>query len=194
MRGKDWNVVDRIDPHRPGDPRYGQPPAAFLKASSLGQILALFGLTQALSMNSSPRPTTAVSPLLTVEAVPGVSPLDLRDWRIAGRAAFQRRCKKDVLAEVPAAHRTLALAPRIDIAGVAVADLRRHGTVPELPEAAAFDGVPFLAMLAERGHTNVVLQAAPPLVVGAWMREQELHHRKPYSNPACGFAGVIVYS
>src|SRR5690606_38920003 len=30
----------RIDHHRPGDPGYGRPPAEFLSASSIGQVIA----------------------------------------------------------------------------------------------------------------------------------------------------------
>jgi hypothetical protein len=190
--GEGWTVADRVDHHRPGDPGYGQPPGAFLKASSLGQILALLSITP----SDEHRLIAAADHCLAAAyrgGCPGVSPVDLRDWRIATRAAFQRRSEAEVLAEVEAARRVLAAAPRIDIAGIEVADLRQQGIVPELPEAAAFDGVPFLALLLDRGQTKVVLQAAPPEVIATWMHEQELCSRKPYGDPARGFAGVIIW-
>jgi hypothetical protein len=34
----------RIDHHRPGDPGYGRPPAEFLSASSIGQVLEVLGV------------------------------------------------------------------------------------------------------------------------------------------------------
>jgi hypothetical protein len=42
------NSVRRVDHHRPGDPGYGQPPAEFLSASSLGQVILLLGRLDAL--------------------------------------------------------------------------------------------------------------------------------------------------
>jgi len=39
--GIDWaGVAIKIDHHRPGDPGYGRPPAEFLSASSIGQVIA----------------------------------------------------------------------------------------------------------------------------------------------------------
>lgn len=41
VEGIDWaGVAHRIDHHRPGDPGYGRPPAEFLSASSIGQVIA----------------------------------------------------------------------------------------------------------------------------------------------------------
>src|SRR5690606_8916313 len=41
IEGIDWaGVAIKIDHHRPGDPGYGRPPAEFLPASSIGQVIA----------------------------------------------------------------------------------------------------------------------------------------------------------
>jgi hypothetical protein len=117
---------------------------------------------------------------------PGVDPDELMRWRAASRAAFQRRTEAEVLADVERAIDTLRAAPRVTIAGVAVADLGDATTVPEAPEAACRAGVPFLATVTERdGRRKQVLQAAPAEVVSAWMAE----HPGSYGDPARGFAG-----
>lgn len=74
---------------------------------------------------------------------------------------------------------------------MAVADFG-DATVPELPEAAARDGVPFLATVtAPDGRRKVGLMAAPAEVVAEWM---QVHAPAAglvdiYGAPARGFAG-----
>jgi hypothetical protein len=131
----------------------------------------------------------------------GVRPDDLMTWRAETRAAFQRRPVEAVLADVERARQVLRSAPVVwvstqttdhddDPGMVAVADLRDQN-VPELPEAAARDGIPFLATTAERdGREKIVLQAAPPAVVRAFLCGDlcpELADR--YGDPERGFAG-----
>lgn len=70
-------------------------------------------------------------------------------WRAESRAEFQNRPVKAALADVNRAILALERAPRVEIAGVQVAVLSE--TVPELPEAAARIGMPFIAYLDERG-------------------------------------------
>mgnify|MGYP006912946956 CR=1 FL=1 len=41
--------VRRVDHHRPGDPGYGQPPAEFLSASSIGQVIEILAHTRSTS-------------------------------------------------------------------------------------------------------------------------------------------------
>jgi hypothetical protein len=100
---------------------------------------------------------------------PGVDPDELMRWRAETRARHQGRPVRAVLEDIARARKALAQAPRILIGGVPVADLRGQ-EVPELPEAAARDGVPFLAtpMTRRGGRRKVVLQCAPPEVLAAW--------------------------
>jgi hypothetical protein len=100
---------------------------------------------------------------------PGVDPDELMRWRAETRARYQGRPVQAVLEDIARARKALAQAPRVLIGGVPVADLRGQ-EVPELPEAAARDGVPFLATPRTRrgGRTKVVLQCAPPEVLAAW--------------------------
>lgn len=123
---------------------------------------------------------------------PGVDPDELMRWRVETRAAHQGRAVSDVLADIERARQALRAAPRRYIDGIPVADLTAIGTVPELPEAAAREGVPFLARLQERGRTKLVLQAAPARAVIDWMEQQRALGRAPYGDPARGFAGVVI--
>src|SRR5690606_28418019 len=106
---------------------------------------------------------------------PGVDPDALMRWRAESRAAFQGRSVEAVLADITAARERLqeVTSAHCDPAyhryvldgGVYVADLRGEH-IPELPEAAAREGIPFLASVKERdGREKVVLQAASPALV-----------------------------
>ena len=100
---------------------------------------------------------------------PGVDPDELMRWRAKTRARYQGRPVQAVLEDIARARNALAQAPRILIGGVPVADLRGQ-EVPELPEAGAREGIPFLATPRTRPgtRTKVVLQCAPPEVLAAW--------------------------
>ncbi len=213
-------MVTSIDHHRPGDPGYGLPPGQYLAASSLGQVLLLthahdgFARFDGCWYSYGPEGPNSDNYLLLQSRhdepaeemliaaadhclaaayrgeCPGVDPDALMAWRARTRADFQGRPVAAVEADVAAARAALAVAPKVEIAGVAVA--RFDATVPELPEAAARDGIPFLATLTERGQNKTVLQAAPPQVVAAWMDSQRAAGLSPYGDPARGFAGVIL--
>lgn len=125
------------DHHRPGDPGYGRPPAEYLEASSAGQLCLLL---QAAGLLPAGMPLPILSdwledrrglePLRFVAAAdhcleaayrglcPGVDPDALMDWRAAQRAAFQRRAKADVLADVAAAAAALKAAPCVQDCGI----------------------------------------------------------------------------
>jgi hypothetical protein len=100
---------------------------------------------------------------------PGVDPDELMRWRAETRARYQGRPVQAVLEDIARAREALAQAPRVLIGGVPVADLRGQ-EIPELPEAAAREGIPFLATPRARPGTRrkVVLQCAPPEVLAAW--------------------------
>jgi hypothetical protein len=100
---------------------------------------------------------------------PGVTPDELMAWRIKSRAEFQGRPVEALMADVERARQALRQAPKLDLGGELVADLRGL-VVPELPEAAARDGVAFLATppVAEGERQKVVLQCAGPAALAAW--------------------------
>ena len=100
---------------------------------------------------------------------PGVDPDELMRWRAETRARYQGRPVSAVLEDIARARKALAKAPRALIGGVPVADLRGQ-QIPELPEAAAREGIPFLGTPKTRpgARRKVVLQCAPPEVLAAW--------------------------
>ena len=190
----------RIDHHRPGDPGYGKPPAEFLAASSIGQVLVLLakiGCLDAWPGVDAPEGRRAVvvpQELVFTAAAdhclaaayrgecPGVDPDALMRWRAESRAAFQGRTIEAVLADVEAARLALAGAHSICCAAHDcsanddhdewVADLRGQ-EIPELPEAAARYFYAYLATPHVRPgeRVKVVLGGhATPEVVAAFLR------------------------
>lgn len=207
-----------IDHHRPGDPGYGRPPEEYWGGSSIGQVYhALMDLGLAVPYADS-RGWVAWVPtdLLMIAAAdhcleaayrgrcPGVDPDALMRWRAETRAAFQGRTVEDVLADIEAARARLRDAvTRCEyehpmgggvvehhLPDAPYADLRGQ-SIPELPEAAAREGIPFLATVRDRdGREKTVLQAAPPPLVEQFMSGKiipGLHDL--YGDPARGFAG-----
>lgn len=132
---------------------------------------------------------------------PGVDPDRLMRWRIESRAAHQGRPVADVMADIGRAMDALRSAPRVTLRipaedytdsfeGAEVADLRGAGFVPELPEAACMLGIPFLSVGADRdGRTKVILQAAPPGTVDAFLAGAVSGLVDYYGDRARGFAG-----
>lgn len=96
-----------------------------------------------------------------------------------------------MLADVEAARQRLREA--VDGVIGTWADLRGQ-SIPELPEAAAREGIPFLATVRDRdGREKVVLQAAPPGLVSRFMAGEIVPGLKNvYGDPARGFAGGYV--
>lgn len=117
---------------------------------------------------------------------PGVDPDALMRWRVETRAKFQGRSVESLMADVERARAALQSAPQVDsLPGVA--DFR-SGTIPELPEAAAREGIAFLATVTDRdGRKKVVLQAASSEQVKAFLREHPAQDK--YGDPARGYAG-----
>lgn len=215
--GQIWPTVV-IDHHRPGDPGYGLPPDLYLAASSIGQVLSV--LCDAGTLPGNPMTYCRLSrpDLLLVAAAdhclevayrsrcPGVDPDALMRWRAESRAAFQRRSVDAVLADIAAARSRLraAIEPTatmfddpeyIQAAGLTVSDSLyadfRGENIPELPEAAAREGIPFLADQTDRdGRRKVVLMAAPAYLVERFLAGEIVSGLTDfYGDPARGFAG-----
>lgn len=152
---------------------------------------------------------------------PGVDPDDLMRWRIETRAAFQKRPIEAVLADVEAARKRLRDSvaewtcpecggsmfdphtgtEQCQYCGgtggggpYKVARFDGLPSVPELPEAAAREGIPFVATVKEKdGREKVVLQAASPELVKRFLSGEIVPGLKDYyGDPARGFAGGYV--
>lgn len=213
-RDHDPLTLAHVDHHRPGDPGFGRPATDFLKASSIGQVLAFLcrhNIIMTTGYNSG-RPyyertaDLARMPLIYIRDAmiiaaadhclaaayrgecPGVDPEELMVWRIAQRAAFQKRSVEDVMKDVLAARAVLR--ERAATAN-GVADMR-DCPMPELPEAAVREGVAYLATVTDRdGRVKDVLGGhTTPELVQRWMDEQKAAGRETYGDPARGFAGA----
>ena len=129
---------------------------------------------------------------------PGVDPDKLMSWRIRTRAAHQGRPEADVRKDVERAREILRRAPRIKLdpqrEDTYMADLSGvEGLIPELPEAAARDGVCFIALAppSPDGRVKVVCQSGTPEQIRAFMEVWAPYYglRDIYGDPARGFAG-----
>ncbi len=152
---------------------------------------------------------------------PGVDPDELMRWRVETRAAFQKRPAQEVLDDIEAARKRLReqvaewTCPECDgskfdpYAGTEtchycggsggggpyeVARFDGMPSIPELPEAAAREGIPFVATVVDKdGRKKVVLQAAPPELVKRFLAGEIVPGLTGlYGDPARGFAGGYV--
>jgi hypothetical protein len=126
---------------------------------------------------------------------PGVDPDQLMAWRVKSRAEFQGRPVEALMADVERARQALRQAPKIDLGGEVVADLRGQ-VVPELPEAAAREGIAFLATPPARAgeRRKVVLQCAGSAALAAWRQWAVAQGLVDLygGDPGRGFAGGYI--
>ena len=167
----DANVVT-VDHHRPGDPGYGRPPAEFLAASSIGQVL------RAMDLPSTPHIAMVAAADHCLGAAyrgecPGIDPAELARFRAAERARNQRRTVDEVMRDINATTAALAAAGLLTLGcDRTVRDMRTcyvcdgrggacgadetagydgpchcgpRGPWPELPEAATRVGVGYIS-------------------------------------------------
>lgn len=201
-RGEAANVA-HIDHHHPGDPGYGQPPAEYFAAASIGQIFALAARElpargQQAGLDALHARYGHVAHLAAAAdhclgaayrgACPGVDPDELTRWIIERRAAF--------LHLSPAALRTRVEASCARIRALAVdnlADLRGEpgGTLPEAPHAACIAGIAVLTEVVDRdGRHKVGLLGANAAQVTRFLAGALVPGLTGYyGDPARGFAG-----
>lgn len=190
-----------IDHHRPGDPGHGRPPAEYLMASSIGQVLAMLGREPTEAQRLCAAADHCLAAAYRGEC-PGVDPDALMAWRVASRAAFQRRDHAAVIADIEAARLQLRMRfadAYASAVGPVMAGEEVHldvdpvidvgdAMLPELPDAAAREGIAYVATVTERdGRRKRVLRAATPSQVHEWMATCGL--ADVYGDPARGFAG-----
>lgn len=183
-----------IDHHRKGDKGYGQPPETFWKSSSLGQLVEFLRksciidvyITQEMLMCAAADHCLLAAYQGKCE---GVDPEKLMKWRISTRAKFQNRSEESILADVENARKILR-----EKKGVYYADLRGMH-IPELPEAAAREGIPFISSILDRdGRTKIIIQSAPSWLIEKFMSGEIIHDIKNiYGDPERGFAGGYIW-
>lgn len=194
-----------MDHHRPGDPGYGRPAEEFLPASSIGQVmdwLVLNGFITTLWVDDNLMlyrecRLAAAADHCLLDAYrgrcPGIDPDELMKWRVRTRAKFQGRSEEEILRDVENARLLLRNSPARYVVDIGqFVDLTDAGFVPELPEAAAREGLAFVAKVKDKTGEKLVLQCAPPELVKWWIEDQRGLGRKVYGDPARGFAGAYL--
>lgn len=193
-----------IDHHRPGDPGYGRPPAEFLAASSIGQVIShLAQLTGGITPSQLCQHvvlTAAADHCLGAAyrgECPGVDPDAMMVWRAESRAAFQGRPVDDILADVAAAQEAIRSAALVVLhrdgdREVVAADMRRPVPVRELPEAAMRVDAAYISgpLLGPDGRCKITCSGRAEHVrafLGVWAPAEGLIDT--YGDPARGFAG-----
>jgi hypothetical protein len=210
VRGMGGEIVDH---HQPGDSGFGVGPEGAISASSLGQLAALLGV----ELDSTQRTVAAADHCLAAAfagQVPGVTPGDVLETRIASAAAFERRPTEELQAEIVFALDALETASQLRIGDVEVADLRGFlppetaperadaGGVPGLHHAGPMTGQAYIAWVREAssrgGRLKVVIGGAgagtaagtAPITafLEGWALEEGLC--EPYGDAVRGFAGA----
>lgn len=180
--------IHRVDHHNPGDFGYNQPPANYLEASSLGQVLKILGLAatreQRIIAAADHCPTHAYR-----GECPGVNVLDLKEWRTADRAMRRQVSFETMEQAILLAKARLESAEQITFQGEAISWI--GDAIGEFSEASARFDIPFMyQMTVKDGRTKVGIIGAAPSVIAAWMSECGLG--QVYGNPARGYAGGYV--
>ncbi len=200
--------VRHIDHHHPGDPGYGQPPARYFQAASIGQVFAVLGDT--LAQAGRPGDLARLRERYTRDAhlaaaadhclgaayrgqCPSIDPDVLLDWCVQRRAHFLGRTPAAVMTDVENSCRvirTLAVDGLADLRGLP------HGTLPEAPHAACRTGIAALTRVTVRdGRHKIGLLGATPEQVGAFLSGRLVPGLVDcYGDPARGFAGGYMPS
>jgi hypothetical protein len=190
--------VVSVDHHNPGDPGYGRPPAEYLQASSIGQVLELvegWEMVNAASHFGGLDHVRLVAagdhcPMHAYQgACPGVDPEALKAYRAGNQAAFQRLTPEALLVQVNAACAALEALPTIDIAGTAVANAVGQ-EIRSLNEASLILNRPVQYSMTDRdGRVKVGLLGGSPATISNWMEAKASELVDIYGDPQRGFAG-----
>lgn len=204
-------IAGVIDHHRRGDPGYGQPASNYWLASSIGQVFTYLGsaLSELDSSDKDELLFTAAADHCLAAAYrglcPDVNPDELMLWRVSSKAEFQRRPIPNIIADIDATRAALRAASACSPNAVGSAGWLPGAsdqvidfgdtTLPELPEAAAREGIAYLATVtAPGGRRKRVLGAASPSLVRAWMAGEGRALKELYGDPERGFAGGYLQS
>lgn len=121
---------------------------------------------------------------------PGVDPEKLLEFRINQIAKHLITHPDNVRDNIKSAIEALKNAPKIQLGGVEVADLADGKVISQLPEAGAYTGIPFVALVpSPDGRKKYVIQAAPANAVIVFMNGGYKPLFDYYGAPARGFAG-----
>jgi hypothetical protein len=209
------------DHHRPGDPGYEKKSNKFWSGSSLGQLCNLLEITayeagELAGKDKEDILMTAAGDHCPADAYAGkcgeIDPEDFWDFRVQQKADFEIKetgaeytwevfdvTVEKITKNIMAAEAKLEAAPLVN----GIVDLREHGLLPELPEAAMKSGKKYMAKIDETdrageptGNKKIVLGGCctPEDVTNfmEWAGQLGNKMGEPYGVPARGFAGVVV--
>ena len=181
-----------IDHHRPGDPGYGFHPSEFWKGSSLGQLHTALGIQKEKLSLIVAAADHCLAAAYRGEC-PGVNPDDLMAWRVESRAKFQKIPVEELLKRINTAREKLLCAPEVP-GWPGIRDMRRPDPVPELPEAAAREGIAFISGplkdVRNPNREKYGLMNATPEQIRAFLEGKVIHGLVDlYGDPERGFAG-----
>ena len=194
----DPSRVVRFDHHNPGDPGYDAPPKAFWKGASLGQLHRYLAGARLIAREPTQQQLMAAAADHCLVAAyqgrcPGVDPDSLMRWRAETRARFQNRDVGTLLATINDTREQLRAIGTDENGVVDLVSATSEGTLPECPEAAAREGVAFMARVRDKGGEKIVLMGhQEPQYITDWMEHERAQGRNVYGNPHRGFAGVYL--
>lgn len=158
----------RIDHHRPGDPGYGRPPAEFLPASSIGQVVAALALLGRIpaSWTLTARSTGKLGDIISDADRPGWGVIVRAGEPGYGMGHYDDGSADAVVALIPersiltaAADHCLAAAYRGECPGVEPDELMAW----RIRSRSAFQGRPEAELLADVESALAALRDAPAL-------------------------------
>lgn len=159
-----WHHATIIDHHWPGDPGYGRPPAEFLLASSLGQVISR--LAQLERIPEFWQPCIGL-PRARVGAIAPDNPpsdrvcgTDDKSWRVQTSVAYARVIPRDYVLAAAADH-CLAAAYRGECPGVDPDALMRW----RVTSRARFQGRPEAEVLRDVEAARQALRTRPTIDV-----------------------------
>lgn len=202
----DLEVLAFCDHHNPGDTGYGMGPEKFWQGSALGQLCSVLGVEKTPELV-----LVAAGDHCPVDAYagkcPGIDVDQFFEFRISSKIDFYKSVPKlsakadktKIVAAINAAKSILDSAEEVD----GLCDLRGHGMIDELPEAAMIMGKAYMAAIPDSdrernptGNTKIVLGGAttPEAVKRfmGWANTLKNRVADAYGNPTRGFAGVVV--
>lgn len=180
-----------VDHHHEGDPGFSMPPERFWEGASLGQVCTLLGIepTQELRLAAAADHCLNAAYL---GRCPGITPQEMRAWRLASRAAWQKVSPEALAQRIEAGIAQVQSLTRLRVGGFEFADaLDRE--IPEVAEASAILGMAVMYTLAEprSGRVKVGALNGTPEMLEAWMdfARSVLDLADVYGSPVRGYAG-----
>lgn len=175
-----------IDHHKVGDSGFGMPAEKSFEASSLGQLLNTLKIKPTARQIAICAADHNLSAAYAGE-VSGVTAEQVFEVRLPELMSRNHASTEEVKAGIRIALEMLAKAPKVQIGGAMVADIRAQ-VLPYAVEAGTMKGVEFLGRVDTRDEKKVFLSGKPE-TVSAFLAKPIDGITGVYGDPARGFAG-----